>query len=97
MRTHKRYQMDSKTRLVEEETQNLKICDTDRKIKRQGLLEWPTSDNKRSGISKDYVAEPTVIILEPMDHLDQELDYPRRTTEQGWQYRVLFNRVLFGF
>lgn len=41
MRTHKRYQMDSKTRLVEEETQNLKICDTDRKIKRQGLLQWP--------------------------------------------------------
>jgi hypothetical protein len=53
MRTHKRYQMDSKTRLLEEETQNLKICDTDRKIKRQGLLQWPTSDNKRSGMSED--------------------------------------------
>jgi hypothetical protein len=53
MRTHKRYQMDSKTRLVEEETWDLKICDTDRKIKRQGLLQWPTSDNKRSGMSED--------------------------------------------
>jgi hypothetical protein len=34
-------------------TQNLKICDTDRKIKRQGLLQWPTSDNRRSGMSED--------------------------------------------